>query len=109
MSKIHVSSEYKTEKKRVLLFVFFATLPLVNIFVRNGEKKIGEISDGVLCEAAESLEDKCGITLRQFIDLICVLIGVRAPLDLGAVTLLPEIITECPKAFVVQTHSNRSN
>ena len=86
MSKIHVSSEYKTEKKRVLLFVFFATLPLVNIFVRNGEKKIGEISDGVLCEAAESLEDKCGITLRQFIDLICVL--VRAPLDLGGGDLI---------------------
>ena len=86
MSKIHVSSEYKTEKKRVLLF--FATLPLVNIFVRNGEKKIGEISDGVLCETAESLEDKCGITLRQFIDLICVLIGVRAPLDLGGGDLI---------------------
>ena len=42
-------------------------------------------------------------------------IGVRAPLDLageeggggGAVTLLPEKITQCPKACDVQTRSNR--
>ena len=40
-----------------------------------------------------------------------VTIGLWAPLDLGgggAVTLLPEKITQCPKACVVQMHSNRS-
>jgi len=57
LSKTHVLSEYKTEKKHVAWF--FATLTMVNIFVRDGEKHFfEEICDGVLCKAAESFEDE---------------------------------------------------
>ena len=54
-SKIHVLSGYKVYKKCVLLF--FATLLLVNIFVRDGDKQgKEEIYDGAPREAAESFE-----------------------------------------------------
>ena len=52
------------QKKRVLLF--FATLPQVNISVRDGENTCDtEICDLVLCKAAESFEDEFNLTNKE--------------------------------------------
>lgn len=59
-SKSLVLSEYKTKKKRIILFC--AKLSLVKIFDRGGKNVFFEkICDGILCEAAERFEDEARV------------------------------------------------